>query len=143
MSRICTRAAAAPRSLTVLGDGMQNKAYLDVRDCVRGMLDIVDDGFDGAFNLTGGQLVIRDSVRIVCETMDSLRGSPTATPREAGHGSSRDRVIEPAGDRALEADRESVADTVRDLVSRQARHSSTPQSLPDATARRACRLRSH
>jgi len=37
-----------PDHLTVLGDGRQNKAYLDVRDCVRGMLDIVDDGFDGA-----------------------------------------------------------------------------------------------
>jgi UDP-glucose 4-epimerase len=133
-----------PDHLTVLGDGRQNKAYLDVRDCVRGMLDIVDDGFDGASNLTGGQLVIRDSVRIVCETMglsprvtygDTAGGWPTDPPE-----------IELSSRRAIELSRpigESVADTVRDLVSRQARHSSTPQSLPDATAQRARRLRSH
>ena len=59
-----------PTQLTVLGNGYQRKAYLDVRDCVNGMFDIVDTDKPGAYNLASSEtLVIRDSVKQICEAM--------------------------------------------------------------------------
>ena len=79
-----------PDHLEVLGNGYQRKAYLDVRDCVNGMVEIVDTDSTGAYNLASGEtLVIRDSVRQICDIMglsprvtygDTAGGWPTDPP---------------------------------------------------------------
>jgi UDP-glucose 4-epimerase len=59
-----------PTRLEVLGNGYQEKAYLDVRDCVNGMVEIIDTDKPGAYNLASSEtLVIRDSVKQICEAM--------------------------------------------------------------------------
>jgi UDP-glucose 4-epimerase len=111
-----------PDHLEVLGNGYQRKAYLDVRDCVNGMVEIVDTDSTGAYNLASGEtLVIRDSVRQICDIMglsprvtygDTAGGWPTDPPTiELG---TRHKV----GARPLG---ESLGDAVRWLAERAGR----------------------
>ena len=79
-----------PTKLTVLGDGYQSKAYIDVRDCVSAMLEIVDTDSPGAYNVASTEtLVIRDSVKQICDVLgvspqvtygDTAGGWPTDPP---------------------------------------------------------------
>jgi len=80
-----------PERLTVLGNGYQRKAYLDVRDCINGMVEIIDTDEPVAYNLASSEtLVIRDSVRQICEAMgvspqvtygDTAGGWPSDPPQ--------------------------------------------------------------
>jgi UDP-glucose 4-epimerase len=59
-----------PRSLSVLGDGLQQKSYLYVKDCIRAILLAADHhaGESGSFVYNLGHeetLLVRDSVQII------------------------------------------------------------------------------
>lgn len=63
-----------PRALSVLGDGLQQKSYLYVQDCIAAMLLAVEhhDHDRGAFVYNLGHeetLVVRDSVEIITKRM--------------------------------------------------------------------------
>jgi UDP-glucose 4-epimerase len=64
-----------PQALSVLGDGLQQKSYLYVQDCIAAMLLAVGrhDHDTGAFLYNLGHeetLLVRDSVEIITERMD-------------------------------------------------------------------------
>lgn len=59
-----------PKSLEVLGDGLQKKSYMHVADCVRGVTEIRGAGKCEIFNLGFNDFCeINDSVRWITETL--------------------------------------------------------------------------
>jgi UDP-glucose 4-epimerase len=60
-----------PRVLRILGDGMQRKSYLNVRDCVDAIvMALGDDRLAGAFNLgVDDSCRVTESARWICERL--------------------------------------------------------------------------
>ncbi len=68
----CRQLWSDPERLQVLGDGRQRKSYLDVQDCIDGMLLALDRAADrvNIFNLgTDGYCELTDSIRWITETL--------------------------------------------------------------------------
>jgi len=62
-----------PNYLDVLGDGTQRKSYLNVKDCINGILCAVDKCKDpvNIFNIgTDEYCQVRDSIHWICEQLD-------------------------------------------------------------------------
>lgn len=62
-----------PNKLTVLGDGFQNKAYINVQDCVEGILHGIEKSKDkiNIFNLGSEQSCeVRESIGWICNEMN-------------------------------------------------------------------------
>lgn len=63
-----------PKHLEILGDGMQEKSFFDVDDCVEGLLNIPENGYDNfsteVYNLGNYETIhVKELADIVCEEM--------------------------------------------------------------------------